>query len=91
MRDAPLKTELKDGQLIISIGVDTLCHAAKVVNPDIEFTDKDAFSGQIVEILSMEDHENGQTQVTLMLDDAIEFAISNGAPGIEYEHERDDV
>ena len=88
MRDAPLKTELKDGQLVISIGVDTLCYAVSEGRSygmgEISISDNDVFAGELLHILN-DESEDGSTVVHRMFDDAASQAIENGAEGAEYD------
>lgn len=88
MREAPLKTEIKDGLLVISIGVDTLCHAVSAGRSygmgEISITDNDVFAGEILQELN-DESEDGSTAVHKLLDDAASQAIENGAEGAEYD------
>lgn len=88
MRDAPLKTEIKDGQLVISIGVNTLCYAVSVGRSygmgEISIIDSDVFAGELLQELN-DESEDGSTAVHRMLDDVASQAIENGAEGAEYD------
>lgn len=82
MRNAPLQTEIKDGQLVISIGVDTLCHAVSIGRSygmgEITVSNNDVFANELLNELN-DESEDGSTAVHRMLDDAASQAIENGA------------
>lgn len=88
MRDEPLKTEIKDGLLVISIGVDTMCYAVSAGRSygmgEISIIDNDVFAGELLQELN-DESEDGSTAVHRMLDDAASQAIENGAEGAEYD------
>lgn len=88
MRDAKLKTEIQNGQLIISIGIDTLCEAISVGRNygmnEIVITDNDIFAAEILQELN-DESEDGSTAVHGLLDDAATRAIDNGAEGADYD------
>jgi len=88
MRNEPLKTEIKDGQLVISIGIDMLCFAVSEGRGygmgEISITNNDVFVGEILRELN-DESEGGSTAVHRMLDDAASQAIENGAEGAEYD------
>lgn len=88
MRNDPLKAEINDGKLVISIGVDTLCHAVEIGISygmgEITITDKDTFVGEILDELNNES-EDGSTIIHRMFDEAASNTIENGAIGASYE------
>ncbi len=87
MRNEGLKVAVVDGRLIISVGVDTLCHAVTVGRRygtgNIDVTNVDAFAGEILRELEREE-EDGTTPITSLLDGAAEKAIENGAEGADF-------
>jgi hypothetical protein len=88
MRNDPLKAEINDGRLVISIGVDTLCHAIEIGRSyglgDITITDKDIFVKELLNELNNES-EDGSTIIHRMFDKAASNAIENGALGVNYD------
>ena len=80
MRDRILSVAVEDGELKISIGVDTLSFAIEM--DDATITNADAFATALAEALS-EESEDGTTPVHLLLDAAAQQAIGNGCEGVE--------
>jgi hypothetical protein len=83
--DDPLVVEVIGGRLVISIGVRTLAFSltadgGPIVHPT-RITDPLAFAREMVPELSREDEE-GMTPVNVLLDQAAERAIENGADGV---------
>ena len=87
MRNEHLKTEIKDGMLVISIGIDTLCHAVSIGRRygigEISITNKDLFTNELLRELNAES-EDGSTLVHHMFDVAASRTIQAGAEGVEY-------
>lgn len=83
-----LNTEIVDGQLVISIGTDTLLHALEIGRPhgfgDITITDRDLFLKELVRELNAES-EDGSTLIHRVLDKAVSNTLENGALGVEYD------
>jgi len=89
----PLRCEISDGVISISLGAETLkcatenhpvlvgVHDPEVDGPPLLVVDATAFA-QAVERTLNEEREDGSTLVTDMLDAAIEQAIEHGAEGI---------
>jgi hypothetical protein len=79
--DQPLREEIDNGRLVISIGVDTLAFADKertgyrVINPTL-------FAEDVVRALTVEE-EDGATLVTKLLDDAMQAACDDGSLWID--------
>ena len=82
-----LEAVIENGELRISIGVDTLCFAVETGRGyglgDITITDKQVFIQDILNEINRE-AEDGSTMVHQMLDKATSDAIENGAQGAEY-------
>jgi ABC-type histidine transport system ATPase subunit len=92
-RNDSVKCTIADGVLTIQIGVDALAHATKL-NPELteydeateewiepEIVDIDVFAGEVLRALK-DETDDGTTVVHLMLDNAVNAAIENGAEGI---------
>lgn len=88
----PLRVSVKDGRLVISIGVETLCFAAEHCNLfydgekdryTLKVTDKATFAKEVVRALEHEE-EDGTTPVHLLFDNAFEYAVGDGCEGVEY-------
>jgi len=76
---------IKDGKLIISIGVALLAHAVQNAPDwpmDMYISDIRAFAKTIAHALEQEE-EDGTTPVHRMLDGAAEWAIEQGEDGVE--------
>jgi len=88
MKDAPLNARIEDGELVISIGIDTLCHAVEVGRSygmgEITIHNRDVFIKEILTELN-DESEDGSTMIHRMLDDAASQAIENGAEGADYD------
>ncbi len=81
----PLTVEVVDGQLVISIGLDTL-KMVQEYSPsgqDGAIVDMDEFVKDLILAMTDED-EAGNTLVTTMFDDAIADAMDTGSEGIQY-------
>ncbi|WP_010323023.1 hypothetical protein [Marinobacterium stanieri] len=87
-KSKPLSTEIVDGQLIISIGTDTLLNGLEIGRPhglgDITITDRELFLKEFVLELNAES-EDGSTLIHRVLDKAVSNALENGAQGVEYD------
>ena len=81
-RDQPLRVELKQGLLSISVGIGTLayCNNHDERLDGINIVDADAFGKDLVFELNREE-EDGTTPVYLLFDKAIQDAADNGAQG----------
>lgn len=89
-----LKTEVKGGKLVISVGVDTLAFAAQRFYDEEAFqnsegsedeaefriVDADEFAESVLEALEKES-EDGTTPVHLLLDAAFKWLTDYSAPG----------
>lgn len=76
-----LKIEVVDGKVIISIGVDAMCHAIKMGPAwydNFQITDQAGFVDDIVSELTREE-EDGSTLVHKMFDEAARGAVENGS------------
>ena len=78
MKDKPLTVEIKDGELQISIGIDTLCFAVSEKIADFKITDNEGFVKDILNELENEDEE-GTTEIHRLLDQAADDAVENGS------------
>lgn len=86
----PLRIEMRDNQLIISIGLDTLAWAAEN-HPDLyddendrglyKINDHIVFAKDVITELKDEE-EDGTTLVHRMIDEATMRAISNGSQAV---------
>lgn len=95
-RDEELLVRIKGGQLVISIGVETLAHATwwhptlQAYDPKADryrhtkVTSPDAFAIDVVAVLQAE-AEDGSTVVQDMLDSAIAKAVDDGSEHVEEE------
>jgi hypothetical protein len=96
-KDYPLTVEIKDGQLKISVGIDTLAYSAEhseYANPFDEklydykqifkITDPLQFAKDVKLILEREE-EDGSTPLNLFLDKICESTFDDGSEGVEYE------
>lgn len=91
MSDIPLQCKFEKGRIVIEIGDEVLAHATDI-NPDLyddendrglyRVTNYEVFAKELVSCLNEEDEE-GATRVTRMLDEAIYYAIDQGAEGVE--------
>ena len=89
MRNNPLKVEIVDNELRISLGVGTLAHAVEHGHPlrtieDAEIIDDDQLARDIVRELEWSE-EDGTTAVHRMLDAAAYAAFENGSEGFAFE------
>lgn len=82
MKKSPLKLQIKDGELIISIGIDTLCFATQSEILDFKIINNIGFAKDILNELESEE-EDGTTLVHRMLDSAANNAIENGSEFVE--------
>lgn len=82
MRKQPLKVEINNGRLEISIGVDLLCFAIEhgPIGDGLNITDADVFIGEVLNGLLLEE-EDGSTPVHRMLDSVADKAVDDGADG----------
>lgn len=85
----PLEVECGGGELRITIGIATLCHAVTTGDAwgnhgltAFKVTDPEAFAEGILRELRRED-EAGATRVHKMLDAAAQEAVNQGSEGIE--------
>ena len=78
MKDKPLIVEIKDGELQISIGIDTLCFAVSEKIADFKITDNEGFAKDILNELENEDEE-GTTEIHRLLDKSADDAVENGS------------
>lgn len=82
MKGLPLKAEIIDNRLIISVGIDNLAWAAvnhpKFWEYDLSILDNAKFAQEVLIELNHE-KEIGDTLVTKMLDDAIIGVIEQGS------------
>ena len=89
MKDSPLKTEIKDDKLIISIGIDTLAfcaeHCPELYNdetnpepPFIKVADNLELAKDVMYMINKEE-EDGTTPLHILLDEAIIAAIEDGS------------
>lgn len=84
-KDAPLKVELKDAKLIISIGIETLAYAfehSDYAAEELKVKNPKMFAKEVISSLQDEE-EDGTTAVHIMLDAACQNACENGAMGVE--------
>ena len=82
-----LTVEIKDGRLLIAIGVETLAFAI-THNPELKInvTDPDGFANDLLSNLERE-QEDGTTPVHLLLDKAANEAAENGSEFIKLDDE----
>lgn len=89
-RKAPLTARLVDGQLVVSVGIETIKlafeHHPEWDNPDAvpsAVTNPDEFAHDV--ILEMNDEsENGSTPLTRFLDDMLMRAMNNGSMALDH-------
>jgi hypothetical protein len=91
--DIPLKSQIIDGQLIISIGVNTMAWAAEQSDDlgfiSLEVVNKAEFARDIQRELN-EESEDGSTMITRMLDKAVIQTIEQGSIAIRTEETAED-
>ena len=81
LSETPLEIEVKNGQVIISIGVETLCFATQAEIHDFKITNKEGFVKDLINELNAEE-EDGTTLVHRMFDKAADNAIENGSENV---------
>ena len=91
MRDQQLEVKIEDGRLLISIGVDTFCHATEYgmdqyFTGEVKVTDNDVFVQEVAKELSREE-EDGTTPIHRMFDKVAAKALENGANGVTVDGE----
>lgn len=88
MRKSPLKVEIADGLLTISIGIETMNRATAYglehTYGSINVTDHDVFAVEVLRELK-DESEDGTTLIHRMLDQATAQAIEQGAEGVDVE------
>lgn len=77
-----LNVEIKDNKLVISIGVDLLCHAEGLNLYYYKISNKIGFAKDIVNEL-LNEEEDGTTLVHRMFDEAANNAIENGSENVK--------
>lgn len=96
MKNRKLTIELKNEELVIRIGIDTLkfaCEHAQeepLCQPDnltgnyltYKVIDTEKFAKDVIDELLLEEEEDGTTKVHLLLDKAMFSAIENGSMAI---------
>lgn len=91
--DAPLSVSIKDGKLIISIGVNVIAFAAEHCERyydgekdkyTLKVTNKEKFAREIRRALQAEE-EDGTTPLHVLFDDATEAAVEDGCEGVKLE------
>ena len=96
--DQPLRVDLDEDRVVISMGVNTLkcCadHAPQFYDDELGrqtvlVTDAHAFAHEVVRMLGSED-EVGSSLVIEMFDQAMDRAVDDGCDGVEYRGRGDD-
>lgn len=88
--DAPLKTTIENGKLIVSIGIDTLVFASKPENggplDDCKVMDgqADEWAHDVAAEIDRED-EIGDTPIIRFLDEMMEAASANGSAALSFD------
>lgn len=83
--DQPLRIEIEDYRLIISIGIERLDgHATHPKIPELPVDDWNAFASDVALALWRETGSDGSTLLMECIDKAIERAIDDGADGFDY-------
>ena len=86
-KDQTLAVDVKDGKLIISIGISALAFAIKnganFVNETFDITDEEGFAKDIADALEADDGA-GDTPVHALLDQAAMTAVENGSDHCEW-------
>jgi hypothetical protein len=78
-RQQPLKVEIVDGRLVVSIGVGLLCYAVQGAGGcDFRVTNEDAFAADIARELER-DEEDGTTLLHRAFDKAASEAVEGGS------------
>lgn len=86
--DCKLTATVEGEEIVIRYGLDRLVNSAKMFSLGedgeslVQMTDVKTFAAAVAEKL-LEEEEDGDTPIDLMLDEAIEAAIEDGADGIE--------
>jgi hypothetical protein len=98
LRAAPLEVKVGDGQLVISIGIDTLVWALRHGDDFLKYdeernvylgyrvTDAVGFAKDVAHVLDRED-EVGTTPIHLLFDRAMDSAINDGSVAVAEERE----
>jgi len=95
--EMPLRCDVVDGAIDISIGVGVLCFAADnhpdfwdgesgPEVPNIKITNAQDFAREVMFAINAES-EDGSTLLTRMLDEAIAKAVESGCDGVDYDLE----
>ena len=84
----PLRCEVEDGRLVISIGINTLAWASKQKNGGplvnrISVTDEDQWAKDVAREIERED-EIGESPLHRTLDSAIRSAADSGSEALRY-------
>lgn len=92
----PLTVTVQDGELSITIGVETLAHAAAhnglfwdgqaetAKPPYLDITDPTVFAQEVVNMMT-EEAEDGSTLVTRMIDQACASTVDQGCEGVNHD------
>ncbi len=97
MKNEPLQIKIQDGQLVISVGIDTLAYCQQIVIDNDEYdsdtsttiTDPIQFAKDVCGALEKE-REDGSTIFTDLIDLAANNALNNGSTGVEYSKKKKD-
>lgn len=86
-KNQPLKTEVKNGALIISIGIETLADAAKQVsisdNWRIKKMDQESFAQDVCNAL-LKENEVGASALSDLFDKVTQEVIDSGVDSVTY-------
>jgi hypothetical protein len=96
LTEDPLRYEIDNGRLVVSIGVKTLADALQQGpewGNEFRITDAAVFAQAVVAELETDEDEIGETSITRALTRAAERAIESAADGVEEiaDHHRDSV
>lgn len=88
----PLQVKIVNDRLVISVGIEVLAFAAENCERfydgekdayTLKVTDKAKFAIDVARELNRE-KENGETPVSVLLDQAFEDAVGDGSEGVKY-------
>jgi hypothetical protein len=84
-KDAPLRVEIENGELVIRVGILRLDgHEYHNEIPALTFTDLERWAKDVITEMTREE-EDGQTPLNMMLDNAMKAALENGSVGVDYD------
>ena len=90
--ETPLSVSIENDQIVIRVGIARLNGSAYHTHlPTLPITDREAWAKSVAYEL-MRESDDGETLPSRMFDDAMQWALDDGAQGIDYKRptQRDD-